>query len=266
MALPTQKSVSHDGQHTLEYNDKKHSYKLDGEKVPGVTTFIKASLPEGEGIIKWRTRRAAEYVAAWASKLESTPSSKETNAAVESSLGSYKTALQDAGAIGTALHEYIQAYEAAGTDNLRELVYRRSDGKGAHELQQARLAYTTYRATQPPLALLASERPVASVNGRFSGTFDRLHQREGRVVLSDFKTSRKARFSHWVQLAAYSLAIKEWMGVVVEELEILRFGKDGSFEALTERDSGVILKWQEQATRCRETYAALEQYEEYTGQ
>jgi hypothetical protein len=252
---------SFDGKHELKYAARRHTYELDGEPVPGVTTFIKASLPEGEAIVNWRARKAAEYISEYWRAAESEPSSAAIQKAIQGSLSSYKVALSAAGDIGTALHEYIQAYESAGSDKGHELVYRRFDGTGSPELQQARLAYTNYRATQPPLALIASERPVASVSCAYAGTFDRLHKREGRVVLSDFKTSRRAYFSHWVQLGAYSLAIREWLGVAVDELEILRFGKDGSFEALTETDPKGILKWEDQAKRCRETYEKLKSWE-----
>lgn len=252
---------SFDNLHVLEYKAKRHTYTLDEEPVPGVTTFIKASLPEGEAIIQWRTQHACQAMAVWSKSLEYPPSSREENKAIRDSLLAYKAALSDAGNIGTALHEYIELYEAAGSDNERQSIVRRFDGEGAAELQRARFSYNTHRASQPPLALIFSEQSVASVTGQYAGTFDRLHKREGKVVLSDFKTSKRAYFSHWVQLGAYSLAIREWLGITVEELEILRFGKDGSFEALTETDSDAILGWEQQAIRCRQTFKQITDWE-----
>jgi hypothetical protein len=59
----------------------------------------------------------------------------------------------------------------------------------------------------------------------------------------------------YVQLAAYATAIKEWMGLDVGGLEILRFGKeDGEFETLLIDDPIEIQRFKDQAIRCRETF------------
>ena len=45
------------------------------------------------------------------------------------------------------------------------------------------------------------------------------------VTLTDYKTSSGFFIDQFIQLAAYGLAIKEWLGIVVENFEIVRFDK-----------------------------------------
>jgi hypothetical protein len=103
--------------------------------------------------------------------------------------------------------------------------------------------------------LIASESLIASPTHLFCGKFDRLARRNGRLILDDFKTSNSIYLDHFIQLGAYSIAIREWLGMNVEGLEILRFGKDdGEFETLLIDDPKEIKMFEEQAIRCRQTY------------
>lgn len=251
---------SHDHAHTLEFNEATHRYKLDGRAVPGVTTFIKASLPEGEALINWRARQAAAFATSWYAGLEKHPTPAMVDTAVELSLTAYREKLSDAGNIGHALHALIELTERQGGFPPREVVQAHALRLPLASQDAFRLALRSYQdfmVVQPKLELLAAEGSVASVEHRFAGTFDRLHRVEGKIVLSDFKTSKGIYDSHLIQLGAYSLALREWHGVHVDTLEILRFGKDGSFTPLTISDSGAILELEQQAVRCRQTYEAL---------
>lgn len=256
---------SHDGAHSLEFNETTHRYKLDGLAVPGVTTLIKATLPEGEGLINWRARHAAQHVSDWWQSLEGYPDVEEVKATITRSLSAHRAALDSAGDIGSAVHDYIERYEGKGRGAaekfLASLVDSRLDRSGGlATVKKSLLAYSDYRNSGGKFKLVCSETPVASVHHAYAGKFDRLSLVKGKLVLSDFKTSKGIYFAHLVQLGAYSVAIKEWMGKSVEVFEILRFGKDGVFEPLTITSASDILELEEQAIRCRKTLAALKKY------
>ena len=51
------------------------------------------------------------------------------------------------------------------------------------------------------------------------------------------------------------------MGLKVKELEILRFGKDGEFEALTIAEPSAILELEAQFVRCRQTFTFLKSHD-----
>jgi hypothetical protein len=97
----------------------------------------------------------------------------------------------------------------------------------------------------------------------FCGKFDRLARRPGvGLVLSDFKTSSGIYADQKIQLAAYAVAIEFWMGLTVDAIEILRFGKDdGEFETELVTSKAAIHEFMQQAKRCRATYEFKKQWD-----
>lgn len=247
---------SHDKAHVLEFNEKVHRYKLDGSYVPGVTTLIKATLPEGEGLINWRVKQSVKWISEWWRAREDHPHPNTIEEAEKSSLTAYREKLDQAGSIGTALHNYIEAIEADRPPAAHGL---KGDLEAA--FTKAVAAYNVYTHDHGPIKLLHAELGIASPTYEYAGKFDRMHLRDGKTVLSDFKTSKAIYPSQLIQLGGYSLAIREWMGIDIDELEILRFGKDGEFEPLTIVNKAVILELEAQFVRCRETHAFLKKYD-----
>lgn len=213
----------------------------------------------------WRSLRTAEALSSWWLTKRGDPSSEELATAHRSACFAYLSELDLAGRIGTAVHRYVELYDTNGPDDAdanREVLAASLDNAAAElSFRNCLGGFRQYCSERAPLHRLASEGMVASVAYQYAGTFDRLGARKGRIVLSDFKTSKGIYFSHLVQLGAYSLAIKEWLGIKVQEFEVLRFGKDGTFEPLTITGRRAILKWEQQAIRCRETYGNIKAFE-----
>jgi hypothetical protein len=260
--LELKEARSHDNAHVLTI-DKGHKYLLDGSKVPGVTTFIKESLGDSPGLAWWRSEQTASFLNRWWSSLEEHPSPEQIVSATRLGCLAYLRALDEAGKIGTAVHKYVETYDLEGPSGAAAVKASLSGSLGAESallLEKCLAAFEEYTAGRAECRLVQSEGVVASVRHRFAGTFDRLGERKGRLVLTDYKTSKGIYFSHFVQLGAYSLAIREWLGLKVGELEVLRFGKDGTFEPLTVTGRSAILRWERQALRCLETYRAIKAY------
>ena len=247
---------SHDLAHTLEFNEGNHRYKLDGTYVPGVTTLIKATLPEGEGLIGWRVKQAIAYVHDRWNMLECAPEPGWREETDRNALVAHRQKLNEAGDIGSALHGYIEAREA-GLQPPQAVLTR----EAMAAFDKAVGAYEEYLKQHGPVKLVSSEQAIASVKHQYAGKFDRISKRAKHLVLSDFKTSKAIYPSQLIQLGGYSLAIREWMGLKVQELEILRFGKDGEFEALTIDDRPAILELEAQFVRCRQTFDFLKRHD-----
>jgi len=77
----------------------------------------------------------------------------------------------------------------------------------------------------------------------------------GKLILRDYKTSKDIFLEQFIQLAGYAIAIKEWLNLDVEGIEVLRFGKeDGAFENLLISDPAELQMFKDQAIRCRGTF------------
>jgi hypothetical protein len=103
--------------------------------------------------------------------------------------------------------------------------------------------------------LVGAELLVASPTYKFCGKFDKLARRNGKLILSDYKSSKDIYLDQFIQMGAYGIAIYEWMGLLIDGMEILRFGKeDGEFETMLIDDKDEMMEFANQAIRCRQTF------------
>ena len=177
---------------SLVFYPKSHRYRLDGAWVPGVTTLIGKGLPK-PALPYWAARTVAEWVA-------DNPDLTEE--------------LKRMGGRGPSV-----AY-------LKELPWQKRDeaairGTDAHALAE-RLAhgeevevpghlaahvqgYVDWLDANQPEVLL-TERPVASRQWRYAGTFDLVAKLDGATWMLDLKTSSGVYGSTALQLTAYGHA------------------------------------------------------------
>lgn len=263
-------SKSYDGKHVIQFNEKSHRYKLDGEACTGATTFIKAAYPTSMGLISWMKGQAINHL--WNELMvqdESSmwwrykPRSGEGGIAEDTRIELFKAAknadkkpAQEAADIGTLLHDYAYLSELKKVDEAKRLydqiIQLPEDSKG--KILNGIRQFEDWKAKTPD-ELVKSEELIASPTHMFCGKFDRLARRNGKLILGDFKSSNSIYLEHYIQLGAYSIAIREWLGLNVEGLEIIRFGKeDGEFETLLVDNPKEIKMFEEQAIRCRQTF------------
>lgn len=251
MSIVTSKSF--DGKHECLFDEESHTYKLDGKPVPGTTTFNKEAYPESPQLVSWKVGQGATYAVEALMEMarnNQIPDADSIKQIIKESKTAFRKFSQKAASIGTVLHDYAYCNEINKPFDDYELV-RHPD---AHKVLACVAKFKEWKEGNKD-ELIASEVVVASAEHQFAGKFDRLSRRGGMVVLSDFKTSSGIFIDQWIQLATYRLAIKEWMNVEVDALEILRFGKtDAEFETKIVTDKEEIAKYTEQALRNRETY------------
>jgi len=156
--------------------------------------------------------------------------------------------------IGTITHSFAELHSAGKIQEAQELL---DQVKGAVKWPVIESCVNKYLdwAAHNKGALVMAESLVASPTHLFCGKFDRLDKVNGRMRLRDYKTSKAFYADQFVQLGAYAIALKEWHDINVEELEVIRFGKDdGTFETLLISDTDEVKSFIQQAIRCRETF------------
>jgi len=199
-------SVSHDGLHTLEFNEGTHRYKLNGERVPGATT-IGGVYPKGEGLIRWM---------------------------IEQGIKEYedKTAMQKGGDVGSVLHDYAERYELGKHGFDWHAVETSPFEK---DIRRVIALFIEWRQGNKDTVLMMEEL-CASPTLKVGGRIDTLREREGLgLVLSDYKTSKSIYISHLIQvIGGYRRMLREWYDMDVPYVEIVKFPKqeDQAMETL----------------------------------
>lgn len=248
-------------EHQLTFDDIKHRYILDGNGVPGVTTFIKGGFPISFQLVNWMIGQGADYTYETLIK-ESThegnfiewPDNDSKKEIIKSAKVAYKKAAEEAAGIGTVVHDYAYLVETGKQREALVLLAEHEDTNQWDRINSAVKKFDEWKK-QNESKILALEEIVASPTYQFGGKFDRLDHRNGRVILPDYKTSNGFYIDQFIQLAAYAIAIEEWKGIKVEGLEILRFGKEnGEFETLLIDNPLEIQNLKEQAIFCRATF------------
>jgi len=169
---------------------RNHSYLLDGDKVPGVTTILNKGFPKA-ALVGWAAKAAAqEVIDCWEQLLELTPSQRFEQVRTAPDRDRDKAAHR-----GTEVHDYAHRYLAG------------EEITPPDELAGHVDAYVKFVDEWAPQEL-ATEAAVFSRRYRYGGRFDLLARlADGNLWLLDLKTSRSGVFLEAVlQLAAYRYA------------------------------------------------------------
>lgn len=260
---------SFDGKHELEFNEKSHRYKwickchLKAGSC-GVTTFLKASYPTSMGLIKWMQDQAlkflfneltiqSDHALEHRFKAEVIAEDKRIDLFKQAKIA-HEDIAREAADIGTVCHAYAELHSLGKYADVETLV---QSVKGVEKWPLIDACITKYLewSNQNQGELVMAEGLIASPTYLYCGKFDRLDKINGKLRLRDYKTSKDIYLDQFIQLGAYAIAIKEWLGLDVEEFEVLRFGKDdGAFQTLLINNPKEIQIFKDQAIRCRETY------------
>jgi len=199
--------------HILEHDEESHVYILDNKPLTGVTTIISQGYPKSQRIVDWQIKQGADWAIKQVGKLELADILKQAPTA-------YRVELDEAADIGTAVHDLCFNYVSTGKCDV-----------GQHKLHpnydiivRCFEQFVEWNNTVSD-EIVALEELVCSPSLMFAGRFDRLSNRKGVITLSDYKTSSSFYITQFIQMAAYAIAIEEWMGIEVEDIEIVRFDK-----------------------------------------
>jgi hypothetical protein len=177
----------------LERRDRgrNHSYRLDGQKVDGVTTVLNAGIPK-PALLQWAADMAASYAIDHLPDLAEMPTAK----AVDAVRYAHRDRSRKAMARGSDIHALGEGLAHGRPVEVPE------------ELAGPVEAYARF-LDRWQIEAIASETPVASTVARYAGTSDltaRVGARGGARALIDLKTGKDAYAEVALQLAAYRYA------------------------------------------------------------
>ena len=255
--------------HILLFDEAKHRYTLDGNRIPGATTFGKGGYPTSEQLVGWQAAEAAKYAVRIVQRLRKYKPERiiegELLAKIvkKSKKASAKVAKRAAG-IGTIVHDYAYLTEIGRAREALQMLSEHEEHTDWEKINNGVKKYEVWREQNKGETVLL-EAIVASVVHQYGGKFDHLSIRNGLLILSDYKTSNGIYVDQFIQLASYAIAIEEWLDQWLKQyglplkvggLEILRFGKENGddFHPMLITNPEEIDQLKYQAIRCRQTY------------
>ncbi len=150
--------------------------------------------------------------------------------------------------VGTMTHDAIEAF-------LKDVEYpfpvfdKKVDPEGFENVKCAKKAlgaFTQWWNALEDKEVLNTEKPVYSRGMKYAGTYDLLARINGKTYLLDVKTtnaSKKAPLGiyaeYFMQLGGYSYAHREETNEEIDDLGIIRVGKDGKLHIATATDIGM---------------------------
>jgi len=198
----------------FEFDEAAHAYTWDGQPVPGVTTILNQLAKPA--LVPWAAGMAADHFlsAVRAGRTDYADIHKESK-------GAHSKRTKSAGASGTNVHAYAEAYfkSLPAPELLSDEAKR-----GVEAFHKWYDSHT--------IKILASERMVFSKEHYYAGTCDFVAEIDGVQGVGDIKTSSGIYPEMRLQTAAYQHAIQEEKEMQFPVRWIIRFDKKtGEFEA-----------------------------------
>lgn len=213
----------------IEFNEKTHRYKVNGEYFPSVTTIIDATVPKN---LSWWAM-VIGVNATTALLKEGIVSANDdpeviVSAIRENGLSVYHIRDQR-GEEGIAVHKAAEKYAKTG-----EIPALQDYSRDVRPKVQA---LANFLIDVRP-RILKSEKRVASLTHKYAGTFDWYVEIEGQYGIIDLKTGKRVyQDSQFPQLAAYEQAHVECGAEPSSFQAILHLGADGSYDFLESTDT-----------------------------
>lgn len=190
----------------LEFDEKKHAYKLDGKLLSGVTTVI-SSTSAKDNLINWAANMAVDYL------IENPGQYQEARTA-------HTRRKDKASQKGTDTHAVVEQY-----------ILRCIAGGGEPFIPMSDLDQATYVEILPFTGwamanvskFVAAEQRLYSEKYGYAGTCDFVALMGGKLTIGDLKTFPKMWSADaFIQMGAYSLAWRELTGESPEQSVVVK--------------------------------------------
>jgi len=193
----------------IEYNEGKHTYKLDGITCAGVST-ISEYMPKPY-LVMWSAKMVSEFLKDKLDTIKGMSQNQFEDLLLEAKK-QHSVKSKNALDIGTRVHDWIENYIKTG-----EMWKIEEDMKnGVEEFLKFEKKHK--------VEWLAVEKIVCSPEHLVAGRIDSLSMVDGVLSLVDFKTSSQISESYYLQTQGYSMCLRE-MGIDIEQRIILRLPK-----------------------------------------
>lgn len=227
------------GRVTPCHSEDAHYYKVEGHDalLPSVT---QKNILRAPHLIPWAAKLAVEHV--HRNKLWDELDGPMGKDIMRTATTQHIAVRDDAGNVGTAAHDAIEAYTnewirtGARPADVRAFVPEGADPRSVSGARAGVAFYDKYAATP-----VAAELLVGAVTPTFqaAGTLDLIVQTDdGKLEVWDYKTSNRVNEFYAAQVAAYARAFELMAGLkVTGELRIAKLSKeDGSVKSYVVRD------------------------------
>lgn len=169
-------------------------YKVDGIRVPGVTTIV--NLLNKPMLVKWANDLGLEGIDS----------------------GKY---VDTAATVGTIAHYLVACHLTGETPDLSE--YSKAEIDLA---ENAMLSFLEWIKSKDIKVIMAEQELVSAKHG-FGGTSDLYCEMNGQRYLIDFKSSNAIWGEYRIQLAGYAILLEE-AGHKIDKAMIVRIGRDAT--------------------------------------
>lgn len=254
---------SQSGDNYLTFDDVEHTYTLNGKLVPGGSSLPKM-LPTPIFLRKWETGQGVAY-AIEQLKLCPEPVAKLPQYLLDEIITKSKSAGQrvakKAANIGSIVHEWAEADGNNNTARIAELDKIINEHPDREKILLCLREYKKWNL-ESGYETVDAEQVIASVKYGWGGKYDRFSLLKSKKIMIDFKTSSGIFLEHKVQVGGcYNQAMKEWRDIELDGIDLVRFGKDGSFEHELITRKSHLKELIEQAVVCKKTFDFMKEWE-----
>lgn len=211
----------------LEFDEKKHCYKLDGRLLSGVTTIIDGTSSK-QNLIGWAANMAVDYIQdsrLWTHGEGDKPYFDCSTSTLERVLQEARTAYakrrDKAASKGTDTHAIVENYIIYCIETLEGRPSGLVWDKQGHDFSQIQ-PFMDW-ALKNVERFIAAEQRLYSEKHHFAGTCDFIAMIDGKLTIGDLKTFPKMWSADaFIQMGAYSLAYTEMSGARPEQSVVVK--------------------------------------------
>lgn len=189
-----------DKKFTFEPNT--HTYKLDGERLTGVTTII--GVLDKPALVSWSANCAVDYI------LENQdPDTKGSDKVlipkfqVEEARTAWAKKRDKAGDVGTQCHAWVELYAKSKIKNTKYAPQYESE-----QVEKMVDKFIEW-SEQNKVKFLLSEQTLYSEQHFYAGTVDLLIEIDGKKYIADLKTAKDIYQTNFIQMGGYHIALEE---------------------------------------------------------
>ena len=213
----------------LIYDPLKHSYTVDGNKIPAVTRVIDACFPKY--LTDWAVKEGADFFRQSLEPYKLAPGdlvgtyqmpAKVVDHIHKGIQTANKTISWEAAQVGNDVHTWID--EAIKSKLTGTEAPEKPEGS---EQKSCVNALAKWARDNNPTWISSEEKIYHHDDGYpYAGTVDAVAKVGGKICVIDFKTSKKIYKSYHLQVTAYALAISKIHGIDLPMGIILRLDKE----------------------------------------
>lgn len=207
----------YDGDIQLEFDEDTHTYYLGDLVVPNVTSIL--DIISKPNLSYWRLNEALKYF-----KTIMEPGvgydEIEIDEIINNASGRHHKISRKGRNIGSVVHNWIEDY-------LTDYINGNACNDTLPVNKDAAVGIKAFLNWMESIDynIIDTERKVYSKKHNYTGTLDLIYERDNKLFIGDFKTSKRIYPEHSLQAAAYAKAFEEETGEKIYGINIIKIPK-----------------------------------------